>query len=54
MYRIRRTDVDSTDEITKIINRLIDNQNQLEGKLLTIISAKKPEKKPKKKGVQYA
>lgn len=57
MDRVRRTDVDSTDEQAKVFNRIIDNLNQLEGKVLQMLSIKKPMEKPvakKKKGAKNA
>jgi hypothetical protein len=30
MERIRRTDVDSTDDVTKVINRIIDHINEVD------------------------
>ncbi|KKN38106.1 hypothetical protein LCGC14_0756620 [marine sediment metagenome] len=65
MENVRFTDVDTSDEVCKTVNRVIDNLNQVEGKLLTLISERKtynaevdaynegllPKKKvPKKKG----
>ncbi len=41
MNRINFSEVDSTDEICKVFNRIIDNQNQIEGKLLQLIAVNK-------------
>ncbi len=41
MNNVNFNEVDSTDEICKVINRIIDNQNQIEGKLLQIIACRK-------------
>lgn len=52
MERIRRTDVDSTDEVCKVFNQVIDNMNSLEGKILWLISKdKKKAPKGKQKGI---
>ncbi len=45
MERITRNQVDTTDEICARFNQIIDNQNQIEGKLLTLISANRSGKK---------
>lgn len=49
MEHIRRTEVDSIDEVAKTLNRMIDNMNTIEGRQLKLI-AKVSAKKPKKKG----
>ena len=41
MERIRETEVNSDREVCDVINRLIDNQNQIEGKLLHLVKAVK-------------
>ncbi len=38
MENVRGTDVDNINEVAKVINRVIDNQNQIEGKLLQLIA----------------
>ncbi len=38
MENVRRTEVDNIDEVTKVFNRIIDNQNMIEGKLLQMIA----------------
>ena len=38
MENVTFREVDSTEEICKVFNRVIDNQNQIEGKLLQLIS----------------
>lgn len=52
MENVNFREVDSTEEICKVFNRVIDNQNQIEGKLLQLIANSQPKKaaKPKKKG----
>ncbi len=41
MENVNFREVDSTEEICKVFNRVIDNQNQIEGKLLQLIAASK-------------
>ncbi len=41
METVNFREVDSTEEICKVFNRVIDNQNQIEGKLLTLIDSNK-------------
>ena len=48
MERIRRNQFDTLDEQVKVVNKVIDNQNQIEGKLLQIIAAAGKPKKAKK------
>ena len=51
MERVRSTEVDSQEEITNVFNRVIDNLNQIEGKLLQVIANSPKKKAPKKKGI---
>lgn len=39
MENITFSQADTTDEIVKVLNKIIDNQNQIEGKLLQIIAS---------------
>ncbi len=41
MERIRRSEVDSVDEVVKTMNRVIDNSNRIEGLLLEFIASSK-------------
>ena len=50
MENVNFSDINTDDEKVKVFNRIIDNQNQIEGKLLQLIADAKSEEKPKKKG----
>ena len=50
MENVNFSDINTDDEKVKVFNRIIDNQNQIEGKLLQLIANAKSEEKLKKKG----
>lgn len=53
MERVRITEVDSSPEVAKVINMVIDNLNQVEAKVLQLIAADR-RKATTKKGVRNA
>lgn len=53
MNNVNFNEVDSTEEVCKVINRVIDNLNQAEGKLLHIIADRKTDKNYNKAVEEY-